>query len=63
MYHHRLTWHHNGLTRTIATYVQCAHGANTDSFDPVEVRIHGPFSMCKLYTNVVFGIAKKCPVY
>ena len=31
--------------------VRCAHGANTDSFslDPVEVCIHGPFSLCAVY--------------
>ena len=28
-----------------ATCVRCAHSAKTDSFDPVEVRIHGPFSL------------------
>ena len=26
--------------------VWCAHGAKMDSFDPVEVCIHGPFSLC-----------------
>ena len=41
-----IPWYHYGLTRTFATCVWCAHGAKMDSFDPVEVCIHGPFSLC-----------------
>ena len=37
---------HNGLTRTFATCVQCPHGEKMDSFDPVEVCIQAPFSLC-----------------
>ena len=33
--------------------VQCVHGANMDCSDPVEVRIHGPFSPCYMAKNSV----------
>ena len=29
-------------------FAMCPHGEKTDSFDSVEVRIHGPFSLQRL---------------
>ena len=46
MYLHGLSWYHYELTRIFATCERCPHGMNTDSVDPVEVRIHGCFSLC-----------------
>ena len=55
-YHRGLPWYHYGLTQTFATCVRCAHGVNTDSFNPVEVRTHGPFSLCTQPNS-----KEKCP--
>ena len=44
-YHYSITTNLHGLTWTFAKCVQCAHCANTDSFEPVEVHIHEPFSL------------------
>ena len=44
-----LKWYHNGLMQTFATCIRCPHGEKTDSFDPMEVRIHALFSLCEAY--------------
>ena len=43
MYFHGLSWYHYRLTWTFATCERCLHGMNTDSVDPVKIRIYGCF--------------------
>ena len=61
----------HGVKRDFAMCVRCPHGKKTDSFDSLEVRIHGPFSLQRLreyiqslvVRELIYGIGqKKCNI-